>query len=87
MSGRIFLYVLIIDKALLEVEILHLHLLEGGFGKQHGDVLIYNRQHHHGTTEFHLLDGDELSGRLFFAFFMKKDVLHADLLSQAVVRS
>ena len=51
------------------MEILHLHLLEGGFGKQHGDVLIYNPQHDHGTTEFHLLDGDELSGRLFFAFF------------------
>ena len=53
---------------------------------KHGDVLIYNPQHHHGTTEFHLYDGDDGSGRLFFAFFMKKNVLHADLLSQAVVK-
>ena len=53
---------------------------------KHGDVLVYNGLHHHGTTEFHLLDGNELSGRLFFAFFMKKNVLKADLLSQAVAR-
>ena len=53
---------------------------------KHGDVLIYNPQHHHGTTEFRLHHGDERSGRLFFAFFMKKTVLHADLLSQAVVK-
>ena len=53
---------------------------------KHGDVLVYNGLHHHGTTEFHLYDDEDCSGRLFFAFFMKKDVLHADLLSQAVVK-
>ena len=50
----------------------------------HCDVLIYNPTHHHGTTEFSLYPDDASSGSLFFAFFMKKNVLHADLLSQAM---
>jgi hypothetical protein len=52
---------------------------------QHCDVIIYNPTYHHGTTEFELYPKDEDSGRLFFAFFMKKQVLHANLLSQAMV--
>jgi len=52
----------------------------------HGDVLIYNPTHHHGTTEFSLLPNQVDSGRLFFAFYMKKQTLHADLLSQQVVK-
>ena len=39
---------------------------------QHCDVIIYNGLHHHGTTEFELYPKDEDSGRIFFAFFMKK---------------
>jgi hypothetical protein len=53
---------------------------------QHCDVIIYNPTHHHGTTEFELYPKDEESGRIFFAFFMKKQVLHADILSQAMVK-
>ena len=52
---------------------------------QHCDVIIYNGLHHHGTTEFELYPNDEDSGRIFFAFFMKKQVLNADLLPQAMV--
>ncbi len=50
----------------------------------HCDFLIYNPTLHHGTTEFSLYRDEASSGRLFFAFFMKKNVLHADLLSQAL---
>ncbi len=50
-----------------------------------GDVIVYNPTHPHGTTEFDLHLNEPDSGRLFFAFFMKKNVLHADLLSQAMV--
>jgi hypothetical protein len=53
---------------------------------KHGNVLIYNPTHHHETTKFLLHPNDANSGRLFFAFFMKKQVLHADLLSQQVVK-
>jgi hypothetical protein len=49
-------------------------------------VIIYNPTHHHGTTEFELYPKDEESGHIFFAFFMKKQVLHADILSQATVK-
>jgi hypothetical protein len=52
---------------------------------KHGDVIVYNPTHPHGTTEFDLHPNEPESGRLFFAFFMKKNVLHADLLSQAMV--
>jgi hypothetical protein len=52
---------------------------------KHGDVLVYNPTHPHGTTEFDLHPNEPESGRIFFAFFMKKNVLHADLLSQAMV--
>jgi hypothetical protein len=52
---------------------------------KHGDILIYNPTHHHGTTKFLLHPNDASSGHLYFAFFMKKQVLHADLLSQQVV--
>ena len=48
------------------------------------DVLIYNPQIHHGTTKFELYPNDRESGQIFFAFFVKKQVLHADLLSQAM---
>jgi hypothetical protein len=41
---------------------------------------------HHGPTEFELYPNDIDSGRLFFAFFTKKQVLHADLLSQAMAK-
>jgi hypothetical protein len=51
----------------------------------HGDVLVYNPTHHHGTTEFSLIPNHEHSGHLFFAFYMKKQILHADLLTQQVV--
>ena len=51
----------------------------------HGDVIVYNPTHPHGTTEFDLHANEPDSGRIFFAFFMKKNVLHADLLSQAMV--
>jgi hypothetical protein len=49
-----------------------------------GDVLIYNPTCYHGTTEFKLHENDEASGRIFFAFFMKKATLHAALLSKAL---
>ena len=52
----------------------------------HGDVLVYNPTHHHGTTEFSLIPNDEKSGRIFFAFYMKKQIVHADLLTQQVVK-
>jgi len=52
---------------------------------KYGDVIVYNPTHSHGTTEFDLHPNDPESGRLFFAFFVKKNVLHADLLSQAMV--
>ncbi len=52
----------------------------------HGDVLVYNPTHHHGTTEFSLFPNQVNSGRLFFAFYMKKQILHADLLTQQVVK-
>ena len=52
---------------------------------KHGDVIVYNPTHPHGTTEFDLHPNEPESGRLVFAFFMKKNVLHADLLSQAMV--
>ena len=52
---------------------------------KHGDVFVYNPTHPHGTTEFDLHPNEPESGRIFFAFFMKKNVLHADLLSQAMV--
>ncbi len=48
----------------------------------HGGILVYNPTHHHGTTEFSLIPNNENSGRLFFAFYMKKQTLHADLLTQ-----
>jgi len=50
---------------------------------KHGDVIVYNPTHPHGTTQSDLHPNEP--GRLFFAFFMKKNVLHADLLSQAMV--
>ena len=53
---------------------------------RHCDVLIYNGLMHHGSTEFELYPNDIDSGRLFVAFFMKKQVLHADLLSQAMAK-
>ena len=53
---------------------------------QHCDVIIYNLTHHHGTTEFELYPKDEESGRIFFAFFTKKQVLLADILSQTMVK-
>jgi hypothetical protein len=53
---------------------------------RHCNVLIYNPQMHHGTTEFELYPNDIDSGGFFFAFFMKKQVLHADLLSQAMAK-
>ena len=52
----------------------------------HCDVLIYNPQIHHGTTKFELYPNDRESGQIFFAIFMKKQVLHADLLSQAMAK-
>ena len=52
----------------------------------HGDVLVYNGLHPHGTTEFSLFPNQVNSGRLFFAFYMKKQILHADLLTQQVVK-
>jgi hypothetical protein len=56
------------------------HILEC----KHGDILIYNPQCYHGTTEFQLHENDEASGRIFFAFFMKKATLHAAFLSKAL---
>jgi hypothetical protein len=52
---------------------------------KHGDVTGYNSTHPHGTTEFDLHPNEPESGRVFLKFFMKKNVLHADLLSQAMV--
>jgi len=51
---------------------------------KHGDVIVYNPTHPHGTTEFVLHPNEPESGRLFFACFMKKNMLHA-VLSQAMV--
>jgi hypothetical protein len=50
-----------------------------------GDVLIYNPTIHHGTTEFDLHENDVSSGRIFFAFFMKKAVAKARLLSKILL--
>ena len=52
----------------------------------HCDALIYNTQIHHGTTKFELYPNGSESGQIFCAFFMKKQVLHADLLSQAMAK-
>jgi hypothetical protein len=79
MSGILFLFVFIMDEDFAFASIGR--VLECKYGV----VLIYNPHHHHGMTEFHLHDGNNGSGRLFFAFFMKKNVVKADLLSQAVV--
>ncbi len=72
-------------------------IIEGGdfaFGSighvlkcEHGNVIVYNPTHHHGTTKFSVHPNDANSGHVLFAFFfMKKQVLHADLLSQQVVK-
>ena len=52
----------------------------------HSDILVYNPTHHHGTTEFSLIPNNENSGRIFFEFYMKKQILRADLLTQQVVK-
>jgi hypothetical protein len=39
---------------------------------KHGDVIVYNPTHPHRTTEFDLHPNEPESGRIFFAFFMKK---------------
>ena len=52
----------------------------------HGDILVYNPTHHHGTTNFSFIPNDENSGRIFFAFYMKKQILRADILTQQVVK-
>jgi hypothetical protein len=69
-----------------------IHKRNFGFGSvghvlqcKHGNVIVYNPTHTHGTTEFDLHPNEPESGQLLFAFFMKKNVLHADLLSQAMV--
>jgi hypothetical protein len=49
---------------------------------QHCDVLIYNPTHYHGTTKFSLHKDDVASGRIF----MTKNVIHTDLLSQAMTK-
>ena len=51
----------------------------------HGDVLVYNGLHLHGTTEFHLHEADASSGRLFFAFYMKASSVHARARSESLV--
>ncbi len=52
---------------------------------KHGDVIVYNPTNPHRTTKFDLHPNESESGRIFFVFFMKKNVLHTDLLSQAMV--
>ena len=52
---------------------------------EHGDVLVYNGLHLHGTTEFHLHAGDPESGRVFFAFYMKASIVHAHARSASLV--
>jgi hypothetical protein len=52
---------------------------------KHADAIVYNPTHPHGITKFDLHPNEPESGPLFFEFFMKKNVLHADLLSQTMV--
>ena len=52
---------------------------------EHGDVLVYNGLCLHGTTEFHLHASDAASGRLFFAFYMKREIVHAHARSASLV--
>jgi hypothetical protein len=47
---------------------------------KHCNVLIYNPTHHHGSTEFSSYPDETTSGHLFFAFFMKKNVLRLNRL-------
>ena len=42
---------------------------------EHGDVLVYNGMHLHGTTEMAVNDASD--GRIFVAFYMNKATLHA----------
>lgn len=51
---------------------------------EHGDVLVYNGLCLHGTTEFHLHSSDAHSGRLFFAFYMKREIVHAHARSMSL---
>ena len=54
-------------------------------GLKHGDVVIYNPQHHHGTTEF-MMDpiAGEDDSRVMFAFFMSKTTTWAAINSSVV---
>lgn len=52
---------------------------------EHGDVLVYNGLMLHGTTEFHLYAGDPNSARVFFAFYMKENIVHARARSESLV--
>jgi hypothetical protein len=40
---------------------------------EHGDVIVYNPKHHHGTTKFLLYENDVESSCVFFTvYFMEK---------------
>ncbi len=40
---------------------------------KHGDVIVYNLTHPHGTTEFDLHPNEPESGTIFLAFFHEKE--------------
>lgn len=50
----------------------------------HGDILVFNGLELHGATEFHVPHKND--GRVFVAFFLKKDSLRASALSLALFR-
>ena len=53
-------------------------------GCRHGDILVYNGLELHGTTEFDPVG--ESDGRIFFAFYAKKQVLDAGIRSRALMQ-
>ena len=50
---------------------------------RHGDILVYNGLHLHGTTEFRPHGPGD--GRIFFAFYAKRQVLEAGIRSRSLV--
>ena len=52
-------------------------------GCRHGEILVYNGLELHGTTEFDPVG--ESDGRIFFAFYAKKQVLDAGIRSRALM--
>ncbi len=48
----------------------------------HGDILVFNGRELHGTTEFEVRQRS--NGRVYVAFFLKKDSLRASALSAAL---